>query len=125
MALAVLVACALLALPAFAFAYQITGTITDADSGLPIYGATAEVMLEWTTDAIASGTTDIAGAYIHAARLIDAAGCRDVALVAWWNGYEYPLWALAAGRGRPRERGSRSLRRTSPRASAVPITTHC
>jgi hypothetical protein len=45
--------------------------------------------------------TDIAGAYLNVARLIDAADCRDVALVSWWNGYEYPLWALAAGRGRP------------------------
>lgn len=41
--------------------------------------------------------TDIAGAYIRAARRIDASGCRDVALVGWWNGYEYPLWALTGG----------------------------
>ena len=39
----------------------------------------------------------MAGVYSSVSGRLGAAGCRDVALVAWWNAYEYPLWALGAG----------------------------
>lgn len=41
----------------------------------------------------------MAGPYLRTARHIAAADCREVALVAWWNSYEYPLWALLGAPG--------------------------
>lgn len=42
---------------------QIRGTVTNADSGLPIQGAALEVVATSTTQQFATDTTDAAGAY--------------------------------------------------------------